>query len=76
MEKGKKPKRHFFIWFRIKNLRIEEKRYKWYVNRESFIKSIAREFEEKYPGVRIFIEVIDFFEINHPEKEKSGKKEV
>ena len=59
-----RKKRHFHIKFEVEHVGIFE-RWAWYVNRDSFVKSLAIEFEKKYPHLRIFINVLDFEEIKH-----------
>jgi len=61
LNKGKK-KKHFYIRFHIEGIGTF-KRYAWYVSQASFVKSLALEFEKKYPRLRIFIEVLEIKEI-------------
>lgn len=52
----------FYMKFRIKGIGTFE-RFRYYPNRDSFVKATAVEFEKNYPRVRIFIEVLEFREV-------------
>lgn len=66
---AKEKKRHFHIQFEVKGIGVFE-RWAWYKSRDSFVKALAIEFEKNYPFHRrnIFIKVLNFEEIKHPEK--------
>ncbi|MBI2450233.1 MAG: hypothetical protein HYV47_01710 [Candidatus Nealsonbacteria bacterium] len=60
----KTGKHHFHIRFEIEKVGIFE-RWAWYKNRDSFVKSLAIEFEKRLRR-KIFIKVLTFEEIPHP----------